>query len=257
MKLVILAGGKGTRISEQSFLKPKPLIEIGNRPIIWHIMKIYSYYGIKEFIICCGYKGYLLKEYFSNYFLHNSDVTINVKNNKIDIKKKNKEDWKITLIDTGEETLTGGRILRIKDFIDDDFLLTYGDGLANINIKQLINFHKTSKKLATMTVVKPHVRFGIAHVDKNSLVTKFSEKPKNNDTLINGGFFVLKKDIFKYLKDDSTIWEKEPLEHLAKDRQLAAFLHEDFWYAMDTLREKMYLDNLWNTDCAPWKIWNG
>jgi glucose-1-phosphate cytidylyltransferase len=257
MKLVILAGGKGTRISEQSFLKPKPLIEIGNRPIIWHIMKIYSYYGIKEFIICCGYKGYLLKEYFSNYFLHNSDVTINVKNNKIDIKKKNNEDWKISLIDTGEETLTGGRILRIKDFIDDDFLLTYGDGLANINIKQLINFHKTSKKLATMTVVKPHVRFGIAHVDKNNLVTKFSEKPKNNDTLINGGFFVLKKDIFKYLNDDSTIWEKEPLEHLAKDRQLAAFLHEDFWYAMDTLREKMYLDNLWNTDCAPWKIWNG
>jgi len=257
MKLVILAGGKGTRISEESFLKPKPLIEIGNRPIIWHIMKIYSYYGIKEFIICCGYKGYLLKEYFSNYFLHNSDVTINVKNNKIDIKKKNNEDWKISLIDTGEETLTGGRILRIKDFIDDDFLLTYGDGLANINIKQLINFHKTSKKLATMTVVKPHVRFGIAHVDKNNLVTKFSEKPKNNDTLVNGGFFVLKKDIFKYLNDDSTIWEKEPLELLAKDRQLAAFLHEDFWYAMDTQREKMYLDNLWNTDCAPWKIWNG
>lgn len=256
MKLVILAGGKGTRISEESVLKPKPLVKIGPNPVIWHIMKIYSHFGIKDFIICCGYKGYLLKEYFTNYFLHNSDVTIDIKNNKVNVHKTNGEDWKVTLVDTGENTLTGGRILRIKKYIKDDFLMTYGDGVANVNVKKLIAFHKKSKKIATMTVVKPHVRFGVASVDKSKIVYKFSEKPENEETWINGGFFVLKKDIFKYLKNDNSIWEKEPLEKLVKNKNLSAFHHRGFWFAMDTLREKNYLDNLWASGKAPWKLWN-
>ena len=256
MKLVILAGGKGTRISEESTLKPKPLVSIGNKPVIWHIMKIYSHYGIKDFIICCGYKGYMLKEYFANYFLHNSDVTIDIKKNVVNVHKRNGEDWKVTLVDTGEDTLTGGRIKRIKKYITNDFLMTYGDGVANIDIKKLIKFHKRKKTLATMTVVKPQVRFGVATLTKDYLVEKFSEKPDNEETWINGGFFVLKKDIFKYLKNDYSIWEREPLEELAKDKKLAAFHHRDFWYAMDTLREKKYLDNLWNSGKAPWKLWD-
>ena len=257
MKLVILCGGKGTRISEESILKPKPLVEIGQMPIIWHIMKIYSFFGIKEFIICCGYKGYLIKEYFSNYSLHRSDITINIIKNTIDVHKKNAEDWKITLVDTGPETLTGGRILRIKNYIQEDFLLTYGDGVANINIKELINYHKSKNKLATMTVVQPQGRFGVVDIDKESnLVKNFYEKPKGDGYWINGGFFVLKKDIFGYLKDDSTIWEKEPLEKIAKDLELAAYYHKDFWYAMDTMRDKDYLDKLWLSNNAPWKLWD-
>ena len=257
MKLVILSGGKGTRISEESILKPKPLIEIGQMPIIWHIMKIYSYFGINEFIICCGYKGYLIKEYFSNYSLHRSDITINIFNNTIDVHKKNAEDWRITLVDTGQETLTGGRILRIKKYINEDFLLTYGDGVANINISELIKYHKLKKKLATMTVVQPNGRFGVVDIDKKSnLVTNFYEKPKGDGYWINGGFFVLKQNIFKYLKDDSTIWEREPLEKLSKDSELTAYHHKDFWYAMDTMRDKEYLDNLWITNKAPWKLWD-
>ena len=256
MKLVILAGGKGTRISEESRLKPKPLIEIGNRPVIWHIMKLYSFYGIKEFIICCGHKGYLLKEYFANYFLHNSDITIDLKNNKIDTNKKNQEDWKVTLVDTGEETLTGGRLLRIKKYIDGDFLLTYGDGVSNIDIKKLINFHKRNKKFATMSVVQPQVRFGIAHVDKNKMVNKFSEKPEGDGSWINGGFFVLKKDIFKYLKDDNVVWEKEPMNELIKDSQLSVFKHNGFWHSMDTLRDKIYLEKKWFSKNPPWKMWD-
>jgi glucose-1-phosphate cytidylyltransferase len=257
MKLVILAGGLGTRISEESILKPKPLIEIGNMPIIWHIMKIYSFFGIKEFIICCGYKGYLIKEYFANYSLHLSDVTIDIQKNSIDVHKKNAEDWKITLVDTGENTLTGGRILRIKNYINDDFLLTYGDGLANVNIKELINHHKLNRKSATMTVVQPQGRFGVVDFDKkNNLVKDFAEKPKGDGSWINGGFFVLKRDVFKYLKDDSTIWEKEPLEKLSNDLQLLAYTHDGFWYAMDTIRDKNYLDNLWFSKKAPWKLWD-
>ena len=256
MKLVILAGGKGTRISEESTIKPKPLVNIGTKPVIWHIMKIYSFYGINEFIICCGYKGYLLKEYFANYFLHNSDVTIDIKNNRVNVHRRNGEDWKVTLVDTGEDTFTGGRILRIKKYINEDFLMTYGDGVANINIKELIKFHKKQNKLATMTVVKPQVRFGVASVNNHNLVNKFSEKPDNEETWINGGFFVLNKDIFKYLKNDNSIWEREPLEKLAKDKKLAAFRHRGFWYAMDTIREKKYLDDLWNSGKAPWKLWN-
>ena len=257
MKLVILSGGKGTRISEESILKPKPLIEIGQMPIIWHIMKIYSYFGINEFIICCGYKGYLIKEYFSNYSLHRSDITIDIFNNTIDVHKKNAENWRITLVDTGQETLTGGRLLRIKKYINEDFLLTYGDGVANINISELIKYHKLKKKLATMTVVQTSGRFGVVDIDKKSnLVTNFYEKPKGDGYWINGGFFVLKQNIFKYLKDDSTIWEREPLEKLSKDSELTAYHHKDFWYAMDTMRDKEYLDNLWITNKAPWKLWD-
>ena len=257
MKLVILAGGLGSRISEETSLKPKPLIEIGNMPMIWHIMKIYSFFGINEFIICCGYKGYLIKEYFANYSLHLSDVTIDIHKNSIDVHKKNAEKWKITLVDTGENTLTGGRILRIKDYVDDDFLLTYGDGLANVNIKKLIKYHKLNKKSATMTVIQPPGRFGIVDINKRSnLVKNFSEKPKGDRNWANGGFFVLKKDIFKYLKDDSTIWEREPLEKLSKNSQLLAYRHDGFWYAMDTVRDKNYLDALWFSKKAPWKLWN-
>jgi glucose-1-phosphate cytidylyltransferase len=257
MKLVILAGGLGTRISEESILKPKPLIEIGNMPIIWHVMKIYSFFGVKEFIICCGYKGYLIKEYFANYSLHLSDVTIDIQKNSIDVHKKNAENWKITLVDTGENTLTGGRLLRVKNYINDDFLLTYGDGLSNVNIKELIKHHKLNKKSATMTVVQPQGRFGVVDLDKkNNLVKDFSEKPKGDGSWINGGFFVLKKDVFKYLKDDSTIWEKEPLEKLSNNSQLLAYRHDGFWYAMDTIRDKIYLDNLWFSKKAPWKLWN-
>jgi glucose-1-phosphate cytidylyltransferase len=256
MKLVILSGGKGTRISEESVLKPKPLIEIGNMPIIWHIMKIYSHFGVKEFIICCGYKGYLIKEYFANYSLHSSDVTINIQKNTIEVHKKKAEDWKITLVDTGEDTLTGGRILRIKNYIKDDFLLTYGDGVSDINIKKLIKFHKSNKKLATMSVVQPQGRFGVVEIEKNNLIKNFSEKPRGDGSWINGGFFVLKQEIFKYLKDDYTIWEKEPLETLSKKKELCAYHHRGFWYAMDTMRDKSYLDNLWNSHKAPWNLWD-
>jgi glucose-1-phosphate cytidylyltransferase len=257
MKLVILAGGQGTRISEESILRPKPLIEIGGMPIIWHIMKIYSFFGIKDFIICCGYKGYLIKEYFANYSLHLSDVTIDISKNSIDFHRKGSlADWKITLVDTGENTLTGGRVLRIKNYVNEDFLLTYGDGVANVNIKQLIRYHKLNKKTATMTVVQPQGRFGVVDIDKkNNLVKKFSEKPKGDGSWINGGFFVLKKDIFKYLKDDSTIWEKDPLEKISKKSQLIAYHHHGFWHPMDTMRDKNYLDSLWLLQKAPWKLW--
>jgi len=257
MKVVILAGGRGTRIQEETLIKPKPLIEIGSKPIIWHIMKTYSHYGFKEFVICCGYKGYLIKEYFANFSLHNSDVTIDIKENQIKVHKNNNEDWKITLIDTGDNSLTGGRILRIKDFVDEEFLLTYGDGVADVNISKLIEHHKINKKIATMTIVQPQGRFGVVEFNtKNNLIENFSEKLKGDGAWINGGFFVLNKKIFDYLKDDFTIWEKEPLEKLSKENQLVAFKHDNFWYSMDTMRDKIYLESLWNQNKAPWKIWN-
>ena len=257
MKVVILAGGKGTRIQEESLSKPKPLIEIGSKPIIWHIMKTYSHYGFKEFVICCGYKGYFIKEYFANFSLHNSDVTIDIKKNEIKVHKNNNEDWKITLIDTGDDSLTGGRILRIKDFVGEEFLLTYGDGVADVNISKLIEHHKINKKIATMTVVQPQGRFGVVEFNtKNNLIENFSEKLKGDGVWINGGFFVLNKKIFKYLKDDFTIWEKEPLEKLSKENELVAFKHDNFWYPMDTMRDKDYLENLWEKNEAPWKLWN-
>jgi len=257
MKVVILAGGRGTRIQEETLIKPKPLIEIGSKPIIWHIMKTYSHYGFKEFVICCGYKGYLIKEYFANFSLHNSDVTIDIKKNEIKVHKNNNEDWKITLIDTGDDSLTGGRILRIKDFVGEEFLLTYGDGVADVNISKLIEHHKINKKIATMTVVQPQGRFGVVEFNtKNNLIENFSEKLKGDGAWINGGFFVLNKKIFDYLRDDFTIWEKEPLEKLSKENQLVAFKHDNFWYPMDTMRDKDYLENLWEKNEAPWKLWN-
>jgi glucose-1-phosphate cytidylyltransferase len=255
MKLVILAGGKGTRISEESIDKPKPLVEIGGYPIIWHIMKIYSHYGINDFVICCGYKGYLLKEYFHNYLIHSSNVTIETKDNKVKIHKNDEIDWKITLVDTGLNSMTGGRILRIKDYVDDTFCMTYGDGLGNINISKLIDFHNSHKKLATMTIVRPAPRFGSVEVDTNNNVKKFVEKIDLGNTWYNGGFFVLNKGIFDYIKEDSTIWEEDPLKGMVSDNNLMAYKHEDFWQPMDTMRERDILEKLWIQNKAPWKVW--
>ena len=257
MKAVILAGGYGTRLSEETDLKPKPLVEIGEKPIIWHILKHLNYYGINHFYILCGYKGYLIKEYFYNYALHNSDVEINYRNGNVRILKKNRENWKITVIDTGVETMTGGRLLKIKNYLkkDKNFIFTYGDGLSDVNIKNLLKFHKNHKKIATVTSVLPPGRFGSVLIDKNNKVTKFDEKPKGDGGFINGGYFVLKNNIFDYLKGDKTVWEQEPLQNLTKDGELQAFKHKGFWQAMDTLREKKYLNELWSSDKAYWKVW--
>jgi glucose-1-phosphate cytidylyltransferase len=255
MKCVILAGGYGTRISEETDLKPKPMVEIGGMPILWHIMKIYSAHNINDFIICCGYKGYMIKEYFANYFLHMSDVTIDVKNNKMEVHKKSAEPWKVTLVDTGLETMTGGRLRKIKDYVKNDtFCFTYGDGLSNVNLKDLINFHHRKKTLATITAVQPAGRYGALSVEKDK-VFDFIEKPAGDNNWINGGYFVLEPDVFDYIKNDSTIWEREPLEKLSKKGQLSAYKHRGFWYPVDTLRDKKYVENLWNSGKAPWKIW--
>jgi glucose-1-phosphate cytidylyltransferase len=255
MKVVILAGGLGSRISEESVLKPKPLIEIGGRPIIWHIMKQYSHFGLNDFVICCGYKGYLIKEYFVNYSLHTTDITVNVRSNKIKVHKKTTEPWNITMVNTGENSLTGDRIRKIKDFVDGDFCLTYGDGLSSVNIKETIKFHKKNKKIATVVAVKPTGRFGAITLDGN-LVKKFFEKPKGDGAWVNGGFFVLNKKIFNYLSNQNCIWEKEPLEKIAKDKQLSAYKHSGFWHAMDTLRDKNFLEEIWSSKKVPWKIWD-
>jgi glucose-1-phosphate cytidylyltransferase len=257
MKVVILAGGKGSRISEESIYKPKPLIEIGGKPIIWHIMKQYSHYGLNDFIICCGYKGYLLKEYFANYYMHNSDLTIDLKSNNLEIKKINSEPWKISLVDTGENTMTGGRILKIKNILkkEENFCLTYGDGVSNINIKKLIDFHKKNKKIATITVVKPQGRYGMIDLNKKHLVKKFAEKPDGDGSWVNGGFFVFNQSIFNFLKKDSDILEQGPIQKISKKKQLAAYKHLGFWKAMDTLNDKNYLEDLWFKSKCPWKIW--
>ena len=256
MKAIILAGGKGTRISEESLMKPKPMVEIGNKPILWHILKIFSSAGINEFIICCGYKGYIIKEYFANYYLHNSDVTFNLRNNITDIHQSNCESWKITLVDTGEDTMTGGRLKRLKDYLkeDDTFCFTYGDGLADINIKNLIKFHKSHKKLATVTAVKPQGRYGAIEIEKD-YVKDFVEKPTGQSGFINGGFFVLSKQVLDYIDGDQTSWENEPIKKLSRDKQLKAYIHEGFWQPMDTLREKIVLQKLWDSGMAPWKTW--
>ena len=256
MKAVILAGGLGTRISEETVIKPKPMIEIGGKPILWHIMKIYSFHGINDFIICCGYKGYVIKEYFANYFLHQSDITFDMNKNEMKIHQERVEPWKVTLIDTGEQTMTGGRIKRIKDYLDngEDFCLTYGDGLANIDITKLIAFHKNHDKLATLSAIYPPGRFGALDITENQ-VTSFSEKPRGDGALINGGFFVLNSKALDYIQDDNTIWEQEPLKKLATDGELMSFKHEDFWQPMDTLRDKHLLEELWESEKAPWKLW--
>lgn len=256
MKAVILAGGLGTRISEETHLKPKPMIEIGGMPILWHIMKIYSHYGINEFIICCGYKGYVIKEYFANYFLHMTDVTFDLSNNNMRVHKLKAEPWKVTLVDTGDETMTGGRLKRVAAHIDDHepFCLTYGDGVSDVNIGQLIEFHKHHGLEATITATYPPSRFGALHIE-NDKVTSFKEKPKGDGGRINGGFFVLSPRVLQQIEGDLTIWEREPLERLAENGQLAAYTHDGFWQPMDTLRDKTLLENLWQSGEAPWKVW--
>ena len=256
MKAIILAGGLGTRISEETHIKPKPMIEIGNKPILWHIMKIYSAYGINEFIICLGYKGYMIKEYFANYYLHMSDVTFDMNNNSMKIHQNTAEPWKVTLVDTGEATMTGGRLWRVAEYLDqEDFCFTYGDGVADVDIAKLVDFHKKQKTIATVTAVQPPGRFGALNITENK-IEEFNEKPKGDGSWINGGFFVLSPQVIDYLKDDQTVWEREPLQTLAREGQLSSYIHRGFWQPMDTLRDKIYLDELWNSGNAPWKIWD-
>lgn len=257
MKVVILAGGLGTRISEESHLKPKPMIEIGGKPILWHIMKTYSNYGYNDFIICLGYKGYYVKEYFAHYFLHESDVTYDfTKNNQQIIHNHNVEPWKVTLVNTGLETMTGGRVKRIKDYIQDEpFMLTYGDGVSDIDINKLVDFHLSHGKLATVTTIQPKGRFGSVNLTKHDEVIGFQEKPKGDGGWINAGFFVMQPEVLDYIEGDSTILESTPLESMAKDGQLFAFKHDGFWQPMDTLRDKNQLEELWQNNKAPWKIW--
>jgi glucose-1-phosphate cytidylyltransferase len=254
MKAVILAGGFGTRISEESHLKPKPMIEIGGMPILWHIMKNYSTFGVNDFVICLGYKGYMIKEFFANYYLHKSDVTIDLHKNKISITKPEAEPWTVTLVETGENTLTGGRIKRAEKYIDDTFCLTYGDGLSNVNITSLIEFHKNKKEIATLTAVQPPGKFGALLLEGDK-VSEFIEKPKGDNSWINGGFFVFETEVLDKIKDGSTILEKHVLPSLAKENQINAFRHDGFWQPMDTLRDKNYLQDLWSTGNAPWKLW--
>lgn len=257
MKVVILAGGLGSRLSEETHLKPKPLVEIGGKPILWHIMKTYSHYGLNDFIICLGYKGYLIKEYFANYYMHNSDLTLDLNSNNIEYKNSKSEKWKVSLIDTGENTITGGRLKRIKKYLDDeDFCFTYGDCLADINILKLIEFHKSQKTLATVTAIQPASRFGVMTVDSNNLVREFNEKPQKNNAIINGGFFILSPKVLDFIEGDNTVWEKEPIEKLTKINELSAYMHESFWHPMDTISEKNNLEKLWKSGNAPWKQWN-
>jgi glucose-1-phosphate cytidylyltransferase len=257
MKVVILAGGLGTRLSEETDSKPKPMVEIGGKPILWHIMKTYSSFGYNEFIICCGYKGYVIKEYFTNYFLHQSDLTIEMKTNKIEIHNSFTEPWKITMVDTGLNTMTGGRLKKIQQYLaGETFMMTYGDGISNVNINKLVDFHKNHGKLATLTAVQPTGRFGALKIDNQQHVSSFQEKPKGDGSWINGGFFVLDSKIFDYIKDgDATIWEQAPLSSLANDLQIKAYYHEDFWRPVDTLRDKLDLNEIWNNENCPWKLW--
>lgn len=255
MKAVILAGGLGTRLSEETATRPKPMVEIGNRPILWHVMKIYAAHGIRDFIVCCGYKGYLIKEYFANYLLHNADVTFDLRANRMKVHQSQAEDWRVTLVDTGEATMTGGRLQRVLPYVGRGaFCFTYGDGVADVDVRQLVAFHRRQRRLATMTVARPTARFGAVDM-RGDAVTRFREKPAGEGGWINGGFFVLSPAVARYLKDDATVWEREPLERLAADRQLSAYRHPGFWQPMDTLRDKKYLDDLWNAGAAPWKVW--
>jgi glucose-1-phosphate cytidylyltransferase len=255
MKAVILAGGLGTRISEETHLKPKPMIEIGGKPILWHIMKLYSEHGVNDFIVCCGYKGYVIKEYFANYFLHMSNITFDMSNNTMEVHERNVEPWKVTLVDTGENTMTGGRIKRIKNYLDnEDFCMTYGDGLGDINISELLQHHKQEGRLATVTATQPPGRFGALKLNENQ-VQRFEEKPHGDGAWINGGFFVLSPKVIDYINGDETVWEKEPMEQLAEDNQFSAYFHSGFWQPMDTLRDKNQLEEMWQNEKAPWKIW--
>ena len=256
MKAVILAVGMGTRISEETSVRPKPMIEIGGKPILWHIMKIYSAHGINEFVVCCGYKGYVIKEYFANYFLHMSDVTFDMEHNKMEVRQRYAEPWRVTLVDTGDNTMTGGRLKRVADYVKNEelFCFTYGDGVSDIDITSLISFHRAQKVKATLTATMPPSRFGALEIEETK-VKSFREKPKNDGAMINGGFFVLSPTVIDYITDDTTIWERDPLEQLAKEGDLAAFSHDGFWHPMDTLRDKIYLEELWLSGKAPWKVW--
>jgi len=255
MKAVILAGGLGTRLSEETQLRPKPMAEIGGKPILWHILKTYSSHGIDDFIICLGYKGYMIKEYFANYFLHTSDVTFDMSNNRMEVHEKHAEPWRITLVDTGEATMTGGRLKRVAHYLDDeDFCFTYGDGLSNVNIRDLVSFHRQNGTLATVTAVQPPGRFGALDLQHNR-ITAFKEKPEGDGGWINGGYFVLSPKVIASIAGDDTTWEREPMESIAHAGQLAAYRHTGFWQPMDTLRDKMALEEMWNADRAPWKVW--
>lgn len=255
MKAIILAGGLGTRISEESHLKPKPMIEIGGKPILWHIMKLYSAAGIHDFVICLGYRGYVIKEYFANYFLHMSDVTFDMANNKMEVHQNNAEPWRVTLVETGEDTMTGGRLRNAAAYVgSEDFCFTYGDGVSDIDIGKLVAFHRKNGTLATVTAVQPPGRFGALNLE-GDLITSFEEKPKGDGGWINGGFFVLSPKVIDYVTGNDTVWEREPMERLASEGNLSAYLHKGFWHAMDTLRDKNYLEELWASGRAPWKNW--
>jgi glucose-1-phosphate cytidylyltransferase len=256
MKVVLLAGGLGTRLSEETVLKPKPMVEVGGMPMLWHIMKIYSAHGFNDFVVCLGYKGYVIKEYFANYFLHKSDVTIDLKDNSIKVHDSQAEPWTITLVDTGNDSMTGGRIKRIKPHVGNEtFMLTYGDGVSNVNLTELLAFHKQNGKYCTVTSVQPSGRFGAINLGTDNIVHSFTEKPKGDGSWINGGFFVCEPNVFDYIDGDSTLWEREPMERIASDRQMSAFKHEGFWKPMDTLRDKQELENDWAAGKAQWKIW--
>lgn len=257
MKAVILAGGLGTRISEETQSRPKPMVLIGGRPILWHIMKLYSAHGVNDFVICCGYMGYMIKEYFANYFLHMSDVTFDMSHNQMEVHQKKAEPWRVTLVDTGDKTMTGGRLKRVAEYVQEEeaFCFTYGDGLSNVDVLGLIRFHQSHGRMATVTAVRPPGRYGAIQHDEKNLITAFTEKPAGDGGLINGGFFVLSAKCLDLIEGDDTNWEGEPLANLAKQGQIMAFEHEGFWQPMDTLREKVHLEQLWETGKAPWKIW--
>jgi glucose-1-phosphate cytidylyltransferase len=255
MKAVILAGGLGTRISEETTIRPKPMIEIGGKPVLWHILKTYSHHGINDFIICLGYKGYMVKEYFANYFLHTSDVTFDIARNEMQVHHRHAEPWRVTLVDTGEQTQTGGRLKRVAEFIDEEtFCFTYGDGLSDVDIGRQLEFHRTRGTLATVCAVQPPGRFGALDIDGHR-ITRFTEKPEGDGSWINGGFFVLEPAVIDYIEGNDSIWEREPLEHLARDGQLSAYTHDGFWHPMDTLRDRNKLEELWQSGAAPWKTW--
>jgi glucose-1-phosphate cytidylyltransferase len=257
MKAVILAGGLGTRLSEETSIRPKPMVEIGGKPILWHILKMYSQHGVNDFIICCGYKGYLIKEYFANYFLHMSDVTFDMRSNRMEVHHKRAEPWNVTVVDTGDNAMTGGRLRQVAEYVrrDEAFCMTYGDGVSDVDISATIEFHKNHGKAATLTATYPPGRFGALNIEGQQ-VKQFMEKPKGDGALINGGFFVLSPSVLDYLESDATVWEQQPLQQLAAEDQLMAFTHNGFWQPMDTLRDKTYLEELWATGDAPWKTWS-
>lgn len=257
MKAVILAGGLGTRLTEETTTRPKPMVEVGGKPILWHILKMYAHHGVNEFVICCGYKGYVIKEYFANYFLHTSDVTFDMRSNQMEVHQQRAEPWKVTLVDTGDNSMTGGRLRRVADFVRDEdaFCFTYGDGVSDVDIRATIEFHRRHGKLATLMAAYPPGRFGALDI-KGQQVVSFKEKPKGDGGLINGGFFVLSPQVLKYIRDDSSIWEQEPLNRLAESGELMAFEHQGFWQPMDTLRDKHLLEELWASGKAPWKVWS-